>query len=167
MTQSGRCFILPLSALHRWSWLVFIFINTMFFPCFQRVHPLGSGSRCRFLGSGRRIRHRHRGWCWCPRYRATAQVIRRNDPYPHFRRGVGSIRSHRGHLPVHETVSCWAHSPVARSEPLRTVPAQRTGKSSPVARRGPGPRPRGAASMLRRCRAPAASCINIFSISIL
>lgn len=80
---------------------------------FQRVHPSGCWIGCRFLGFGGRLRHRYRGWRRCPRYRPAAQIIRRNDSDPHFRWGVGSIRSHRCYLSLHETVNLHYTSPVA------------------------------------------------------
>lgn len=87
------------------------------FVYLQRVHPPRCWSRCWVLRPRRWVRHRYRGWRWRPRHRAAAQVIRRNDSYPHFRRSVGSIRSHRRHLPLHEAVSCYA-LPVTRFETL-------------------------------------------------
>lgn len=122
-----------------------MYVNLVFFFCFQRVHPLGGGSRRRVLGSGGRFRHRHRGRCRRPWYRATAKVIRRNDPYPHFRRSVGSIRSHRRHLSLHETVNLLSTlrlpSPVLRVSmpPDLSAQCRATGKSSAVAypRRAP------------------------------
>lgn len=109
-----------LISLYSWVYKYVYFIKTevmcilMFLCCcFQRVHPLGRGPGGRVLGPGGRLRHRHRGWCRRARHSSTAEAIRRNDPYPHFRWSVGSIRSHRSHLPLHETAvnALYSHTP--------------------------------------------------------
>lgn len=87
------------------SELVLPIIKWLLFLCLQRVHPSGCRSGGRFLRSGSRIRHRYRRWCRCSWYSTTAQAIRRNDPYSHFRRSIGSIRSYRRHLLIHKTVN--------------------------------------------------------------
>lgn len=76
--------------------------------CLQRVHPSWCRLICRFFGSCRRFRHWHRGRRRCPWYSTTAASLRRNDPYPHLRRSIRSLRSHRRHLPLHKiNYSCF------------------------------------------------------------
>lgn len=72
------------------------------FSSFQGLPASG----CRFGGGpfspGGRLRHWHRRRRRRPRHRPAAQIIRRHDPDPHFRRSLGSLRTDRGHFPLHE-----------------------------------------------------------------
>lgn len=69
---------------------------------FQRFRPPRRRPFSRFLWSRRRLRHRHRGRCRCPWYSSAAASLRGNDSYPHLCWSIRSLRSHRGHLPLHK-----------------------------------------------------------------
>lgn len=95
------------------AYISWVEVKIFIYFLFQRVHPSGCWIGCRFLGSGGRLRHRHRRRRRSPRYRPTAQIIRGNDFDPYFRRGVGSLRSHRCYLSLHKTVNLHYTAPVA------------------------------------------------------
>jgi len=48
-----------------------------------------------------------RGRRRCPRHCPTAKIIRGNDPHSNFRRGLGSLRTDRGHFPFHQERLNW------------------------------------------------------------
>lgn len=42
-----------------------------------------------------KLRHRHCRRRWCPWHRPTTPPLRRHDPHPHLRGGVGALRAYR------------------------------------------------------------------------
>lgn len=97
----------------------------------QGLHPFGSWSGCRILGTGCRFRHWNRRRCWCPWYCPAASPVRRNDPDPYLRWGVGSVRSDRRHLPVHE-ISYSRLFPSSLGTPHRLFCGQWRGGGVPI-----------------------------------
>lgn len=78
-------------------------ISTCLLPRYlQGFHSFRCWFGGRFLWPGGRFCHWHRWWRRCPRHSPTASSVRRYDLDPHFRRSIGSLRSDRCHLPVHE-----------------------------------------------------------------
>lgn len=67
---------------------------------FQGLPSLGSWVGCRLQRSRCWLCHWYCWWRWCARDSPAAPSLRRYDPYPHFRWGLGSVRSHRCHLPL-------------------------------------------------------------------
>lgn len=105
LVPSTRQRSIPCTSKSRNVFMLQKYINIIIFffiPIHKGIHPFGCWSVGRLLWSGCWFCHWNRRWCWCPWYCATTSSVRRNDPYPHFRRGLGSVRSDRRHLPVHE-----------------------------------------------------------------
>ena len=74
---------------------------------FQGIPSLGSWSCGGSFSLSGWLRDRDRGRRRCPRHCPTAKIIRGNDPHSNFRRGLGSLRTDRGHFPFHQERLNW------------------------------------------------------------
>jgi len=89
------------SSPHRWK-AVLNGIHTI-----PGIPSLGSWSCGGSFSLSGWLRDRDRGRRRCPRHCPTAKIIRGNDPHSNFRRGLGSLRTDRGHFPFHQERLNW------------------------------------------------------------
>ena len=79
-----------------------VWFHDFFIVFFQGLRTSWSWPRSRPFWSSGWLCYRYSRRCRSPWNSTAASTVCWNDFNPYFRRGLGSLRPHRGHLPVHE-----------------------------------------------------------------